>query len=233
MDAEILEIAEEGGRHVLRGDWEAAARVYEEGMRQFPAAPYLTRNLGHSLLKLGRFSEAQAAYRQAITLQPEDAHSQHGLGAALAHELSGRNAAPEEYKECIETLKTAVGLSPHDASKVNDLAYAYRMGGDLEHAYFHYLRAVHLSPFDESYFHFMEEVLRLTDRHQDAIRAFESRVRADDVAPGLWYVLGRLHEADGDKAAAIRHFREAVLRAPTSPTINKHLNRLTSAEGSV
>jgi Flp pilus assembly protein TadD len=58
-------------------------------------------NLGDALKELGRLDEAEASFRQAITLEPDLAHAHSNLGITL-EELGRLNEAETNYRKAID-----------------------------------------------------------------------------------------------------------------------------------
>ncbi len=66
-----------------RRDWSAAARHYRRSLDLDPTRAAIWVQYGHALKESGRRLEAEAAYRQATTLAPDDADAALQLGHVL------------------------------------------------------------------------------------------------------------------------------------------------------
>lgn len=101
----------------------AAAALWREIVEAFPAVAEAWRNFGDVLTALGRFTEAEGAYRKACALRPDAAWSLWGLAGFLAK--TGR------WREADPFYSRALAAAPEDAAL--RLAYGHlRLGlGDF------------------------------------------------------------------------------------------------------
>jgi tetratricopeptide (TPR) repeat protein len=119
-----------------RNDADAAESYRRSNeLMPYPSAAY---NLGACLSRLRRWPEAEAAFRQAIQLDPKHAPAHHELGRLLLErgDLVGAAVA----------LRTAVRLGPKDAGAHYDLGRALDGQGDFGGAATAYQEAIHLRP---------------------------------------------------------------------------------------
>ncbi len=108
----------EQGRSWQAEEWARAAL----GQRETPAGRYL---LGLSLLRQGRFGEAERELRRAVEQRPGRAMWRRDLAEALASLF--------RYREAIAELEGALAIDDRPAWRIN-LAHAARAVGDLERA---------------------------------------------------------------------------------------------------
>ena len=85
---------------------------------------------------MGRYAEAEDAFRKALKLQPI-AQTFTNLGITYGH--AGK------YAEAIEMFEKAVDLSPNDAMFIGNLGDGYRWAGDRTQASAAYDRAIALA----------------------------------------------------------------------------------------
>lgn len=123
-----------------RDDW--LEKAYRHAIKLAPKS-YLWNNLGFLLMNdLGRPQEAEAAYRQAIALDPKYARSWNDLGDLLADYLGRFQEAETAYHQ-------AIALAPKDASPWNDLGILLtRHLGRQHEAENAYRQAIALAPKD-------------------------------------------------------------------------------------
>jgi protein O-GlcNAc transferase len=147
-----------GLRHAKAGEWESAAREFDEAIRCAPDQPDFNYALGGALSKLGRLPEAVEAYKRELAILPGDAPSLSDLGTCLARMGHRRDAilcleTALQYKpkmpfaqynlglallaenrrvEAVEALSRSIRIDPSfgDAYLVRSLAHA--MGGESE-----------------------------------------------------------------------------------------------------
>jgi ankyrin repeat protein/Tfp pilus assembly protein PilF len=79
-------------------EFEKAVLVYQQLTRQSPADPLVVSAMGNLLFDLQRFSKAEAAYRRAVDLEPQDIDSLLMLGRALQNQ-GRKDEAVKVYKE--------------------------------------------------------------------------------------------------------------------------------------
>lgn len=81
-------LSELGHIHQTRHDWQAAMRAFNEALQHADLGPAdevptrktrALRGLGFSLIELGRLDEAEAKFRAALELDPNDERSKHEL----------------------------------------------------------------------------------------------------------------------------------------------------------
>lgn len=182
-------------------DFETPLNIFKSVVERYPRDENAHTAYGVALIKMGRATEAEAAFRAALDLNPRYAESWHNLGVLRMQRAS--------WNEAADAFTHALELRPGHLEDVVWLARARAQGGDaagaerlLEDA-----RARHpeaSSPL----------VLLATLRAQrgDFDAALELVRRALDLDPndgeGL-LLKGKLHARAGEKSAAKR----AVLRA--------------------
>ena len=95
-------------------------------------------NLGNNLKELGRLEEAEASYKQAITLKPDYAEAHYNMGITL-QELVRLEEAEASYRQ-------AITLKPDYAEAYYNLGNMLQVLGRLEEAEVCYSQAIALRP---------------------------------------------------------------------------------------
>jgi len=120
--------------------------IYTDAIRQIGATPqeqdwalYYSRGITNERTK--RWSEAEADFRQALKLSPNQPQVLNYLGYSFID--MGLN-----YDEAIQMIKTAVRLRPDDAFIIDSLGWAYFKLKDYKNAVLNLERAVELRPQD-------------------------------------------------------------------------------------
>src|SRR5262249_30527066 len=101
-------------------------------------APVAYNSLGNALQARRRHAEAEAAYRQALELDPKHVHAYNGLGNAL------RGLRRDD--EAIAAYHKAIELDPKYALPHNNLANALRAQGRSDEAVSSYRKAIEIDP---------------------------------------------------------------------------------------
>lgn len=94
------------GVYVKRDDFERAAEQYRKAISIEPDFS-AWNNLGNSMMRLGRFKEAEESYRQSIKLNPKRADAFFNLGIVLAQQ--------NRREEAIAAVRQALALAPQNA----------------------------------------------------------------------------------------------------------------------
>jgi adenylate cyclase len=159
--------------------------------------------------RLGRLTDAAAAYRRAYELSPSDVVSIGGLG--WAHDARG------EWAEGLRWRLRAAALDPTTSFRHRQVAFSYQVLGDHGEAERALTAAARLAP-DETLF--QQDLMRLHlergDLQQAAIRLQIIHGLAPDRAESFRYS-GRYELARGDTAAAIAHYERALALDPSQP----------------
>lgn len=86
----------------VRGDWDLAARNFQEAVRAKPTNPQFLRDFGQALQKLGRAEEAELNLRKAEELSP----SNPAVMANLSNRAVAQDASPRAGDETIPLAQT-------------------------------------------------------------------------------------------------------------------------------
>ncbi len=171
-------------------------------------APGEYGSLGIALNAVGRVTEAEAAYRTSIALDPGSAPARYNFGNLL-HGL-GRNA------EAISEFERALALRPDHADTWNNLGRSLQEVGRLEEALAAFHRAVEFRP-DSAIMHAnLGTLLFGLDRNAEASEELHRALRLDpnySIAHGN---LGALLGRSGYPIAAETACRNAVALDPTN-----------------
>jgi tetratricopeptide (TPR) repeat protein len=108
---------------------------YPEAIREFQTIPHddpgfsrVSFLIGNCHMAMGDLRQAEALFRRAIELKPDEATYYVSLGKML------RMEGPERLDEAITALKKALDLRPHDAYVKLHLAYCEEGKGDYQGA---------------------------------------------------------------------------------------------------
>jgi predicted O-linked N-acetylglucosamine transferase (SPINDLY family) len=95
-------------------------------------------NLGQVLERLGRFDEAEGAYRTAISLDPACVEAMNNLGRLLEGQ--------DRLDEAESLFQKAIELSPEYAEPYSNIGHLLKDRGDVEGAVASFRRAIELRP---------------------------------------------------------------------------------------
>ena len=147
--------------------------------------------------------EDEAAFREAIELNPDSAIAYYNLGSLLSQDPSRASEAEAAYRKAIE-------LEPNSAR------YVYRLGLLLhenlhrfEDAEIAYRQAIDLAPDDVFYYGGLISLLVLESRNSEAL-ALSTTMRAMLNASKNWYGLATLDAILGNTEEAMGYLRQAA-----------------------
>lgn len=150
----------------------------------------------------GKLAEAEAAYRHAVQLRPDEAQAHTGLGLLLA-----RRGATAEALEC---LRRAGALSPANAEAHNNLGRVARACQRPEEALASFSAALALAPRQPEAHYNYAQALAALGRRGEAIDAWRAAVALAPALAPAHYQLGLALQAQGDLPAARAHLRQAA-----------------------
>ncbi len=231
-----------------QGDFERAAEAYRRAIEAAPGYAEAHANLGTVLARLGRYEEAVRSYERALQINPRLNAARVNLG--LAHYRAGALAAAlDAFKtahaddpsllqarqllglvlvetgnvdEAIPHLEAAAQAAPDEPAVLFALGRAYARRGDGRAdavagrlaqtreglPLWHQLRGL---------------VLQQTDRHAEALAAFEAASALNDALPRLFVNIGVSRLAIGDYGGARRAFDTALARSERDAAAHVYL----------
>lgn len=129
--------------YLKTGETEKALKAYETAASLDPTRDDMYVKLGNLNFSLGRHSEAETAYRQAVALNP-DATNIFSLGQLYLN--------TERPVQAVEQFEEVVNLTPDNVNGYYGLGQAYGKMGDLEAAVGLFEKTIELPPdFYSSY----------------------------------------------------------------------------------
>ncbi len=181
------------------------------------------REEGRRLQDAGELQRASAAFRRAVTLNPDYAEAYNDLGVVL-ESLGDLSAAEQAYKE-------ALALKPDFASTHSNLALLYEEMGRPKEAGEHWAARIRLGPSDDPWvLRAREKMARHEIPVQDTpLESAEKRKQAVRLA----ILAGQSHMDSHRWDDAAREFQRALDLEPGNAKANRLLNvsLLKSAEG--
>lgn len=209
-----------------QGDLEGAIKGYQSVLKQFPNSVDVMSNLGAAFAGLGRYEDAIAQYKRALSIVGDNptirfnlalayykaalfAEASRELGALFEQQPSNRVALL--YGDCLVRLgefKKAIGLlEPLEQSMGDDRTYAYVLGSalisDRQVSKGQVLidRVFRGEDVAEARL-LIGSILLLADDGHGAVKEFERALQLAPQTPGLqaWYGRALMRVGDGDRA---------------------------------
>lgn len=181
--------------------------------KQTLAESYVDRGNRYREQKL--FAKALEAYKQAITIQPDNLDAYCGLAFTYDDML--------RYVEAVQAYKQAIRIAPDDSTLYHLLAFSYSnlgnvyaLGGNYERAIDSYKQAIQLYPGAPglSAYASLGDVFAKLGRDAETIDAYKQAIRIDPAATYRYQNLGDLLLKVGKKAEAIEAYKHAFRDSP-------------------
>jgi predicted CXXCH cytochrome family protein len=219
-----------------------AIHFLEEASRRAPSSEIVMLELGNALMEAGQWARAEAAFRRARTLRPDDAEAWGLLGWVLWQQ--------DKKTEARTALETGVKLDPDSPDLRNYLGALYMGSGDPAAAEREFRAAIQIDPgvaewqsnlagllgslgkLPEARYHF-EQSIRLnpaypqarlnyarllanTDQLGDSEKQVRAAIESDPRLAGAHELLGYLLSAKGDLPGAVSELQAALSLNPSS-----------------
>jgi predicted O-linked N-acetylglucosamine transferase (SPINDLY family) len=196
------------GVHEQAGDFGAALGSLQAALQLRPGYAGALRNLGLLLGRMGRWAEAEDAFRRATMEAGDDADAHYFRGNALVH--LGR---PQDAAVC---YREALRVRPAFAESLCSLGNLLGDLGRRNEATAHFIRAIELKP-DLADAHLGLANMRVAERElEDAVASYR---RALELDPGLMLAhlnLGNALSKLGQPDEALRSLDAALALDPES-----------------
>jgi len=149
-----------------------AVSVLQDAQKKFPSDRSITFELGATFDKQKRYADAEAAFKELIARDPQNAAALNYLGYMLAER-------GERLDESVRYVSKALELDPDNGSYLDSLGWAYYKADKLELAENNLKRAAEqLKTNSVIQGHYGDVLLKL-GRYDDAIAAFTRALSGD------------------------------------------------------
>jgi len=150
-----------------------AVKTLEQAQAKFPAETTISFELGAVLEKQKRFADAEAAFRQVLSVDASNAPALNYLGYMLADR-------GERLDESVGYLKKALQIDPDNGSYLDSLGWAYFKGNKLDLAADNLKRAAEQLRTNSVIQDHYGDVLFKLGRYDDAIAAWTRALAGDE-----------------------------------------------------
>lgn len=191
-----------GSIDTATGDYENAAREFEQAISIEPADAEGYRGLAEAQEYSGKPEEAEKTLRRAIALHPQYWAGYNQLGNF--YDSQGR------YPEGVRAFLHATTLTPQNWILYNNLGNAYQYEGEFSQAVRAFKRCIALRPNPWAFSNLGVTYYYL-GQFEDSARAFEDALKLD---PSVFMFWGNLGDADywipGHRARSEKAYRKAI-----------------------
>lgn len=189
------------------GDLAGSERELRAAIRLNGRTPAPHTNLGATLAATGRAEEAEAAYRDALALDPA-----FPLAVVQLSDLKMAAGAPGEALEITAHAAAAPGA---DVTVLTAHGEALKALGRLEEAVDTFARGTRVAPGNGVAEHNLACTLADSERFDEGEPAIQRAMDKGLDAPETWHVRGRILQGLSRFDEAEAAFRQAILRNPT------------------
>jgi len=149
-----------------------AVRVLQDAQAKFPTVNAIAFELGTAFDKQKKFAEAESAFKQVLTRDPENATALNYLGYMLAER-------GERLDESVNYLKKALQIEPENGSFLDSLGWAYFKADNLNLAEENLRRAADQLKTNSVIQEHYGQVLFKLGRYDEAIAAWTRALNGD------------------------------------------------------
>jgi predicted O-linked N-acetylglucosamine transferase (SPINDLY family) len=197
-----------------QSEYATALQFVQQARKLAPRVSLYCNSLGFMQKELGRWDEAEQAYRKALQLDPQNAMAHYNLGEVLA--TSGNNADAEQcYRE-------ALRCQPDFYEAHNNLGLLLFDAGLYDQAVLHLTQAIRLRPREVKSYLGLARVLCKLNRFAEVEAVTQEAIRLNPEAAEAWHNLGFSLRGQGNVAGAITAYETAVQLNPH--LCESHLN---------
>lgn len=188
---------------------------HAELVAELPRCVFAHHNQGMALAAAGQLDEAEAAYRQALVLNPAYAEVHYELGIVLTRK-GETDAAVAEFQKVLQLDRRHVRAN-------YNLGVLLLNRGDLRQAVALFETALERAPRRADTHSNLGSALVMSGQRKAAIKHFR---QALDINPNLTEAHSNLAgalAAEGDSKGALAHYRQALTLQPDSPAAHFNL----------
>jgi tetratricopeptide (TPR) repeat protein len=149
-----------------------AVKVLQDAQSRFPSDLTVTFELGAALEREQRFAEAESAFRQLLSLEPDHSSTLNYLGYMLAER-------GERLSESVDLIQRALELDPNNGAYLDSLGWAYFKDGKLDLALENMQRAADQLVTNSVVQDHYGDVLFSLGRYEDAVEAWTRALAGD------------------------------------------------------
>src|SRR5262249_36133670 len=201
-----------------------AIRGLEQALAARPDSPELMAYLASLYRQQKNYDRAVALLEQIVAKSPENDRYRFTRGAAY-DEANKKDQAIAERQRPIQ-------LNPRNAAALNYLGYTYAdMGVHLDEAEHLIRRALELQPNDGIYIDSLGWVYYQRGEYKRAVEQLERAVELAGEDPTIVEHLGDAYQRLGRSDAAVRLYRDALMRSKESSQIERLKGKIQARGG--
>lgn len=189
-----------------RGNYDAAASLWQSQLDTRPNDPWVLTNLGRVLGLNHEHDEAMRILTRAASLDP--------LSGGAYFEMAKLQTSLGENPQALTNLKLALEKEPDNWEILNQLAFTYSQSGQFDNAIAAAKKALALDPTNFQAQFNLGVAYYGAEKFSDAVKTFKSALDIEDNTPSLWTNLALSYLKTGNKTAALAAAQQAVILDP-------------------
>jgi tetratricopeptide (TPR) repeat protein len=222
QSARCQELSELAQAAIDRREYPQAQGMLEQLLAEAPHLAEAHQRLGLVLQAQGRLSEAAAAYRKALQLDPEYVAALIGLG-----EIEAQLGQPEA---ALQRFDTAIEIDPQQARAHLAQGRVLEALGRIDEALAAYFRTLELDPAAAGVILRIATIQLGRNQPDQALARLDQAIELIPDDTEAHYQRGRAHLALSHLPHAIADFQFAARRFPQRPDVFYHLALALSAD---
>ena len=220
FDVHYLRAAIWGG---LRRDWPALLTESQRALEYGAFRPHILVLKGDALKNLNRYSEAEAAYLQALADEPYSWEAHERLGSMLVRQ--GR------LDEALIHCQAVLDLCPSSLDSWNNRGVIYLQRGDLDRAEQDFQKVLQSDPGNAGAHLNLGNTYLNRGQPDSAVAEYTRALLFDRASPDAHLGLAHAYRSQGDLVGALPHYRRAAKVYPEDANVQWGLGLALEADG--
>ena len=197
-----LILAAYSARTIIRNaDWRNDLTLYQSAVTAHPKSAKMQHALGDALSERGRMSEAETAYRNALSVR-ESALTYNNLGNLYA--ATGR------FKHATAAYQKAVQIEPDYVEAYMNKGLAAMQAGQITDAHSAFEKAAIRDPTNAEIYYNLGVVREKLGHPAQATTAYARAIALRPNWAEAYFNLGKAHRDNGEKTAAIQAYTRFI-----------------------
>jgi len=189
-------------RTIIRNtEWRDDLTLYQSAVTAYPKSAKMQHALGDALSERGRMSEAETAYRNALSVQKS---------ALTYNNLGNLYAATARFKNATAAYQKAVEIEPDYIEAYMNKGLAAMQAGQITDAHSAFERAAILDPTNAEIFYNLGVVREKLGHPAHATTAYARAIALRPNWAEAYFNLGKAHRDNGEKTAAIQAYTRFI-----------------------
>ncbi len=189
-------------RTIVRNtEWRDDLTLYQSAVTAYPKSAKMQHALGDALSERGRISEAETAYRNALSVQKS---------ALTYNNLGNLYAATARFKNATAAYQKAVEIEPHYVEAYMNKGLAAMQSGQITDAHSAFERAAVLNPTNAEIFYNLGVAREKLAQPAQAATAYARAIALRPNWAEAYFNMGKAHRDNGEKTAAIQAYTRFI-----------------------